>query len=86
MLSVGSNSLIFMFWFTSTDNNVEAMRLKTTTFNRNYFGVWNINLALGNRELWFMESIELSISIYNVEKGGFSEKLQNSQSHILQEG
>ena len=86
MLSTGSNSLIFMFWFTSMDNNVEDMRLKTKTFNRNYFEVWKINLALGARELWFMESIELSISIYNVEKGGFSEKIQNSQSQILQEG
>lgn len=65
MLSVGSNALIFMFWFISIDNNVETVRLKTTTFNRNYFGVLKINLALETRSSWYMGFKELSIWIYN---------------------
>ena len=82
MLSIGSNALIFMFWFISIDNNVEPVRLKTTNFNRNYFGVLKINLALETRSSWYMGSKELSILFYN-EKTGFSEKLQNSKSQIL---
>ena len=65
MLSVGSNALIFMFWFISMDNNADPVRLKTTTFNRNYFGVLKINLALETRSSWYMGFRELSIWIYN---------------------
>ena len=65
MLSVVSNALIFMFWFISMDINVEHVRLKTTSFNRNYFGVLKINLALETRSSWYMGFEELSIWSYN---------------------